>query len=183
MNRLLTHRKVMKAKKPRFLRQEGTGITSLAKVWRYPKGIHSKLRKKLRGKIKQPSIGYSSPREVRGLHASGLKPILVFTKNQLLNIKQGEGVILSAKVGKRNKIELLKVIKEKKIPLLNIKNAESYLSKLEAEKQVKKKKQIEKEKKTEKKEVEKKEEKAQETPEEKEKREKEEKRLVLEGKK
>ena len=182
MNRLLTHRKVMKAKKPRFLRQEGTGTTSLAKVWRYPKGIHSKLRKKLRGKIKQPSIGYSSPQAVRGLHASGLKPILVFTKNQILNIKQVEGIILSAKVGKRNKIELLELIKEKKIPLLNIKNAESYLSKLEAEKKEKKKKQIEKEKKTEIKEV-KKEEKPQETPEEKEKREKEEKRLVLEGKK
>ncbi len=182
MNRLLTHRKVMKSKKPNFLRQQGRGVTSLAKSWRYPKGMHSKLRKKFRGKIKQPSIGYSSPEEVRGLHSSGLKPLLVFTRSQLLNIKNDEGVILSAKIGKRKKIELLKEIKEKKIQLINIKNIESYISKIETEKQEKKKKKTEKEKKQ-KKEEKKEIERISETPEEKEKREKEEKRLVLEGKK
>src|SRR3989344_9210690 len=107
MKELLRTRKVLKSKKPKFIRQQGHGLKNLSKVWRAPKGMHSKLRKKLRGKLKSPSIGYSSPRLVRGLTPSGLRPILVHTESQLANLEKNEGVIIARKVGKRKRINII----------------------------------------------------------------------------
>ena len=184
---LLELREKIKERKPDFIRQQGRYLKSLSKNWRAPKGMHSKLRKKLRGKIKQPSIGYSSPKEARYLHPSGLMPQLISNLNQLSGLTEKDGIIISGKLGKRKKIELLKKIKETKYKVLNIKDIDSYIKESEEEK--KKQKEIaagrkqEKEK-SKKKALEKakKEKRKEETPEEKEKREKEEKRKVLETK-
>ncbi len=182
MENALKIREILKSKKPKFIRQQGHGLTNLSKNWRAPKGMHSKLRKKLRGHIKMPSIGYSSPQSVRGFSPSGFKPILITHEKQLEQIKKDEAIILSKSVGERKRIKLLKKAREKNMHVLNIKSIDHYISQIED--QLKKRKQNKKEKK--KQEAPKKEPiespKKEETPEEKQKREKEEKRKVLEGK-
>ena len=77
MKELLEIRNKMKAKKPTFLKQDANRLTRLKKQWRQPKGQHSKIRKKLRSYRKQPSMGYSSPKEVRGLTREGHKLIII----------------------------------------------------------------------------------------------------------
>lgn len=182
---LLELRKKLKRKKPKFIRQEGYKLARLEKVWRTPRGHDSKLRRKHSGKRKQPSIGYSSPKEVRHLHPSGLKPIVVKTISDLKNIKSNEGVIVAKHLGIKKKIELIKKIQELKLHLLDL-NAEEYILKIQERLQKKKEAKKEKHAKKEKtkkelaKETKKAKETKEETTEEKEKREKEEKRKVLE---
>lgn len=130
MNKLLELRKKMKAKKPTFLRQDFQR-KKLKTKWRQPKGIHSKLRTKFKGHVKHPSMGFSSPRLVRFLHPSGFKEILVSNPSQLKNIKPDEGIIIASAVGMRKKLELLKKIKELKLRLLNIKNLDEAITKIE----------------------------------------------------
>lgn len=184
MNQLLAIRNKMKSKKPDFIRQQGRSLSKLKQKWRAPKGMHSKLRMGLRGKIKKPSIGYSSPKEVKGLNRSGYKPVIVATLEGINKIKNGEGIVISRTVGKRKKIELLKKIKELNLIVLNVKNIDSEIKKIEEKKKKSKeislgKKQEKQEKQVDKKQKEKKE----ESQEEKEERTKEEKRKLLESKK
>lgn len=177
-------RKKLKSKKPKFVRQEGYKIPRVGKKWRAPRGHDSKMRRKFGGKRKQPSIGYSSPKEVRHLHPSGLKPVVVFTVNDLKNVKSNEGVIVSKHLGIKKKLNLLKKIQELKLNLLNI-NVEEYTKRVQdklEQKKLAKKEKLSKKEKT-KKELAQKEKKAEvkeETPEEKEKKEREEKKKVLE---
>lgn len=189
MKELLQLREERKAKKPVFIRQLGTSMPALGKKWRAPKGMHSKLRKKFRGKRKMPSIGYSSPSKVKGLHPSGLKQVLIHTVADLSYLKENVGIIIASTVGKKKKIEIIKKAKELKIKILHIKDLDKYVK--DVEESVKQKKVVAKEREekkkkskeeTEKKAKEKEKEKQEPTPEEKEKEEKEEKRKVLESK-
>ena len=183
MKNLLELRKKIKKKKPHFLRQNAHKIKKLKKVWRQPKGMHSKMRKKLRSYRKHPSPSYSSPKKVRNLTPEGFIPIIISNTSQL---KDQKAIIISGKVGLRKKIDIVKKALQLKIKILNLKNPEEFIKEIEsklAKKKEELKKKIEKRKeskqettkKTEKKEKE-------ETPEKKKKREKEEKRKILEKK-
>ncbi len=188
METLLRIREQIKAKKPKFVRQKAFGLKKLSKKWKAPKGQHSKLRKKLRGHLKHPSVGYSSPREVRGLTSNGLKPVLINSEKEFGKIDKKVGLIISSKVGERKRIQILKKIEERGFLVLNIKDVDKYIKKIEEKisERKRKKKESEEKKEISKKKIEessKQSNKKEETPEEKEKREKEEKRRILEGKK
>lgn len=188
IEKLLELRKRIKKKKPEFIRQDNQ-IKSLKRKWKQPKGIHSKLREKRKGHIGHPAPCYASPKYVKFLHPSGLKEVVVSNPGQLAQIKNDEGIVLSAVLGLRKKLILLKKIRELKLPVLNIKNIDEFISSSESainkrkqEKHQNLNKKEESRKELEKKSKEQKE-KKQETPEEKDNRIKEEKRKILEAKK
>jgi len=184
---LLGLRKKIKDKKPTFIKQDVHKRKKLAKHWRKPKGLQSKMRLKLNGYRRSVTPGWGSPKEVYGLDRSGLKIIKISTITELNKLNpQEEGALISSTVGLKKKTEIIKKAKEKGITLLNIKDSDKWLKdtadKLEKKKQEKNKKQekkAEKKKETEKKE--KKEEKLAEklTEEEKKQQEKEEKDKLL----
>ena len=85
-------------KKPKFLRQ-GTYLKKVKKVWRRPRGVHSKLKVKEKSKGSLPNVGYGAPRKLRGLHPSGLKEIMIYNLNDLDKIdKQKEAGRLSRRL-------------------------------------------------------------------------------------
>ena len=138
--KLLEIRRKIKARKPEFIRQDYHKKPGLKRKWRKPKGLHSKLRLNKRGKFKKVSKGYRSPREVRGLHKTGLE------ERRINNIKQLDaldhkkhGVIISSTTGKKNRIGILKKSKELGFNVLNIRNPEDYIKNAEQEMAAKKK--------------------------------------------
>ena len=180
---LLEYRNMKKAKQPVFLRQDAHKLKTMDEKWRQPKGMHSKIRKKLRGYRKQPSVGYSSPRLVKGLDKLGNKIIII---NNLSSLKDvSTPVILSSALGLKKKIQILKLCLEKKIQVLNVKDVHSFIKNVEENIQKRKlskaKKEEHKQKSKEESLKKAKEKKKEETEEEKIAREKEEKRAVLEG--
>jgi len=182
-------RKTIKKKKPLFVRRDARNKSRVPFKWRKPRGKHSPVRQKHLSRPKLVSIGYGSPKIIRYLHPSGLKEILVQNKKQLENIDpKNQGLIISKKIGNKKRIEILKLALEKKLPVINIKNPQNHLEKLELQfkkrKESKKKKFTEKEKKEleKKKKAEEKEKKEQEEKKEKNEEEKEEK-LSNEGEK
>jgi len=186
MKEKLQLRNEMKAKKPNFLKQDAHKVKKLKKNWRAPRGMHSKLRKRYRSYRKHPSPGYSSPKLVRGLTKEGHKVIIINNLAELENIKIP--IIIAARVGDKKKIDIIKKALSQKIKILNIKDPEAYVKKVEEtlkkkkeEAKQKKEKKAKKKKETEKKEEKPKKEEPQ-TEKEKEKEGKEEKRKVLEKK-
>lgn len=184
--KMLELRRKMKAKMPNFVRQQGHYKAKLALKWRQPKGQHSKLRRKFGAKVNHPSPGYSSPRLVRGLHRNGLMPVKVSNMKDLEGLKPAEHGIVLSRVGKKNKVELVKKALALKLTLLNLRNPESFLKGVEdefARKKEESKKKLEKKSKSKeeavKKAEEKKEKKEELTPDDKKEKEDTEKREVL----
>lgn len=107
-------------KKPKFIRQGGKNIKRLGEKWRKPKGLQSKLRQHVRSRGNIPNVGYGSPLEFRGLHPSGLMEVLIHNVKDLenLNLKK-EAARISSSVGRKKRIEIMKIAKEKQIKVLN----------------------------------------------------------------
>ncbi len=157
---LLSLRKSIKSRKPKFVRQ---GTTKLKRLqgsirWRKPHGYHSKLMKGS-GHKKMVSPGYGSPSEVKGLDRSGLEIVLVSKLDQLGSVKPKEqGIIISAKLGTKKKLEIMTKAVEMKLTILNIKDPQAYAAekkqKLQKKKEVKEQKVEEKKKETKKEEKE-----------------------------
>ena len=141
MKELLELRKKIKAKKPRFVRQEATKKKKLRNEgsWRRPKGLHSKVRLGKAGHEKMPSPGWGSPKAVKHLHKSGLRQILVRNSTDLEGLDpKKDGIILSSKTGKKKKLDLIKLTEEKGFRVLNIKDTKSFVEKIKKEREEKK---------------------------------------------
>lgn len=116
---LLELRKGIKKKKPTFLRRNNKIKKRLSKNWRKPKGLHNKMRLNKKGYAKPLRHGYGSPKEVKDLdYKTGLMPVIVHNKNELLALTKEQGALISSTVGAKKKLELIKVAEEKNIKIL-----------------------------------------------------------------
>lgn len=109
-----------KKKKLKFIRQGGKNLKRLGKKWRKPRGSQSKLRKYKKSRGFMPHPGYGSPKNLKGLHPSGLEDILIFNKNELEKLNsEKQACRIASSVGKKKKIEIMKKAEELKIKVLN----------------------------------------------------------------
>ena len=128
---LLEVRRELKERKPVFIRQDNPKRMKLNDKWRKPKGIHSKIRHKFKGRRKMPSPGFKSPSLVKGLHSSGLKIVNVSSVEDLSRIKkESEGAVISKSVGAKKRFEIFKKAKELDITILNL-NVDEHIKKIE----------------------------------------------------
>jgi large subunit ribosomal protein L32e len=121
---LLRTRKLLKSKKPEFVRQESWRYKRVKSSWRKPKGIDSKMRIKKKGWPKSIQIGYRSPKKVRGFHPSGFKEIIVYNVNDLERVNSGNVVRIGGTVGMKKKLNIIKRAKELKIQIVNPRGVE-----------------------------------------------------------
>ena len=107
-------------KKPKFIRHMSTSIKRLKESWRKPRGRHSKVRRDMKGKPARPKIGYGAPKNLKGLHPSGYKEVLIRNLKDLEKIDpKKEAIRIASTVGKRKRSEIIKIAKEKNIKVLN----------------------------------------------------------------
>ena len=119
-------RKRIKKKKPEFIR-------------RRTKGHQAKMRLHRRGYKRSVEVGFGSPKSVTGLHGSGLRERVVSRPADIEKLSKEEGIVVSARVGEKKKIEILKKAKEKGAKVLNIRNIDAYIK--ESEDKIKEKKE------------------------------------------
>lgn len=185
--KLLQVRKTIKSKKPEFVQQDYHKKKRLSKKWKRPTGLQSKMRHQFKGYNRRVKQGWRSPVEIRGFHGKGLESVVINNVAELSKVNKDQGIIVSAKVGLKKRIDILRKAEELKIVVLNLKS-EAVMKKadiLKELKNVEKKEKTEKKKKTieeslkkaEKKEKSK--EKSEETEEDKKAEEKKEKDEVL----
>jgi len=88
--------------------------------WRKPKGIDNKMRLQLKGYPPIVKVGYGSPRDIRGLHPSGLKPVWVRTLSDLDNVDPETKIVyISSSVGLRLKNKIIEAARERGIRVAN----------------------------------------------------------------
>lgn len=105
---------------PKFRRQEWFRFKRLGEKWRKPRGRDSKLRVRKRGKGKMVTIGYRVPRDIRGLHPSGLAEVMIKNVTEVERIDASkQAVRIASSVGRRKREQILKKAEELKIRVLN----------------------------------------------------------------
>lgn len=110
---------IKKRKKPKWGIQ-GKYLKRIKDRWRKPRGRHNKLRHHKKSKGVIPSVGYGNPKEVKGLHPSGFREILVQNVSQLSKVdSKKEAVRIASAVGKKKRTEMLKKAEELKLKILN----------------------------------------------------------------
>ncbi|MCE4614759.1 MAG: 50S ribosomal protein L32e [Desulfurococcales archaeon] len=88
--------------------------------WRKPKGIDNKMRLQLKGYPPVVKIGYGSPKDIRGLHPSGLKPIIIKSLKDLENVDPEQDIVyIASSVGLRLKSKIIEAARKRGIRLAN----------------------------------------------------------------
>ncbi|MBU1644474.1 MAG: hypothetical protein KJ598_04930 [Nanoarchaeota archaeon] len=122
----------MRKKRPDFLVKESKFSARVKSRWRFPRGKHSKVRQMHKGRQAMPSPGYGMPKEIKGLHKSGLEMVVVHNSKGLEALDAGkQGALIGSTVGQKKKLELLKLAKSKKITVLNVKDVNAQVEEIQ----------------------------------------------------
>lgn len=84
----LPHPKIIKKHRKAFKRHHHDRYKRLSESWRKPKGIDSCVRRRFRGTIRMPKIGYGSDKRTKHMIASGHKVFLV------RNVKDLDSIVM-----------------------------------------------------------------------------------------
>ena len=116
----LRKRRQVKAKKPNFRRQESWRYKRVKESWRRPRGIDSKMRKKVKGWPSSPTVGYRSPKETRKLHPSGYEEVLVKNVDDVRKVDpEAQAIRIAHQIGGRKRVGISAMADELKIHVLN----------------------------------------------------------------
>jgi large subunit ribosomal protein L32e len=118
----------------KFLRRSWDRYSKLGKgrkkkqKWNKPTGRDNKMREKRKGYPAVVSIGYRTEKESRG-KIKNKTPKMVRNLNDLKKIKE-QDIIILGKIGKKKKIDVVKMAKKNKMEIANL-NIEKFLKKIE----------------------------------------------------
>ncbi|MFH0970614.1 MAG: eL32 family ribosomal protein [Candidatus Diapherotrites archaeon] len=84
--------------------------------WRKPRGEDMQQRRDDGAVV---NTGYRTPKATRGIHPSGYREIMVYTKKDLEMIQPTHAARISSTIGRKKRIELIQLANEKKIHVLN----------------------------------------------------------------
>lgn len=134
-----TIEKVTVKKKPTFIRQD-TNKKKFKSKWRWPRGLHSKLRLHRKGHGKVPDVGYGTPNALKHKNKRGHQEVLIHTFNDLNLVTQEKEALISAKIGLKNKIKILEECKKRKIMVSNVRDIDTFIHQARKEQEEKRKK-------------------------------------------
>ncbi len=114
--------RMIRNSRPRFLRYLSWRFWKFGRheYWRKPKGNDNKMRFQLKGYPPVVKIGYGSPEEIRYLHPSGLRPVIISNAKELELLDPKKHIIyVASAVGLRKRIEIVRVAQEKGFRIAN----------------------------------------------------------------
>ncbi|MFB6470101.1 MAG: 50S ribosomal protein L32e [Vulcanisaeta sp. AZ3] len=122
LRHLLRVRTLMEGREPRWMRMDEWKFLRIAhrESWRRPKGDDNKIRLEIKGYPKKVKVGYGKPRQVRNLHPSGFKLIIVHRPEEVDKVDPTkEAVVIGRTVGLRKRVEIVKKAIERGVRVIN----------------------------------------------------------------
>ncbi|MEL9940057.1 MAG: 50S ribosomal protein L32e [Ignisphaera sp.] len=112
----------MRMRKPEFLRWLWWKFAKFENnlKWKRPRGKDNPVRLALKGYPPKASIGYGTPNEIKDLHPSGLKPVVVANVADLNKLDPSKHIVyIASSVGLKKRLELVKLAKSKGLKVAN----------------------------------------------------------------
>ncbi len=123
IRKIIEERKKYRERKPKFLRWLWWKFPKFKNnlKWKRPKGKDNPIRLHLKGYSPMASIGYGAKSEIRSLHPSGLRPVVIHSLSELDLLDPSKHLVyISSSLGLRKRLE---VIEKAKIRGFRIANA------------------------------------------------------------
>mmetsp|Transcript_23125 Transcript_23125/g.53637 ORF Transcript_23125/g.53637 Transcript_23125/m.53637 type:complete len:137 (-) Transcript_23125:43-453(-) len=80
----LNKRTIVKKRSKKFARHQADLFIRIQNSsWRKPKGIDGRVRRRFKGAVPMPSIGYGSDKRTRNIHPNGFKSVVVNNVQEL----------------------------------------------------------------------------------------------------
>ncbi|TPX35077.1 hypothetical protein SmJEL517_g02412 [Synchytrium microbalum] len=118
----LPHPKIVKKRRAKFFRFQSDRFMRVDPSWRRPRGIDNAVRRKFKGRIALPKIGYGSNKKTRHLMPNGFKKFNVSNVqdvNLLLMQNRVFAAEISANVSAKKRIAILERAKQLNIKVTN----------------------------------------------------------------
>jgi large subunit ribosomal protein L32e len=117
----LAKRAIISGRRPAFKRQEWFRYAKFKdSTWRKPKGIHSKMKRRLKRRGPIVDIGFRGPASVRGLHPTGFEEVLVYNVDNLDQIDpKKQAIRIGGTVGTKKRMAIEDRADELGIRVLN----------------------------------------------------------------
>ncbi|XP_015789691.1 60S ribosomal protein L32 [Tetranychus urticae] len=74
---------IVKKRTSRFKRHQSDRYGKIKRNWRKPKGIDNRVRRKFKGQMRMPKIGYGSAKATRHMLPNGFRKVLVHNVKEL----------------------------------------------------------------------------------------------------
>ncbi|XP_001508412.1 60S ribosomal protein L32 [Ornithorhynchus anatinus] len=81
--RPLVKPKIVKKRTKKFIRHQSDRYVKIRRNWRKPRGIDNRVRRRFKGQILMPNIGYGSNKKTKHMLPSGFKKFLVHNTKEL----------------------------------------------------------------------------------------------------
>ncbi|KAJ2989105.1 hypothetical protein NUW58_g3636 [Xylaria curta] len=111
-------------KTKKFNRHQSDRFKCLSSSWRKPKGIDNAVRRRFRGRMAMPSIGYGSNRKTRHMAPNGLKAFIVNNTKDvelLLMHKDTYAAEIAHNVSSRKRVDIIARAKQLGVKVTNAK--------------------------------------------------------------
>ncbi|KAI9678557.1 MAG: 60S ribosomal protein L32 [Caeruleum heppii] len=118
------HITIVKKRTKRFHRHQSDTYKCVDPSWRKPKGIDNRVRRRFKGQIAMPSIGYGTNKKTRHMMPSGHKAFLVHNPNDvdlLLMHNRTYAAEIGHAVSSRKRIEIIAKAKQLGVKVTNAK--------------------------------------------------------------
>lgn len=80
----LTKKTIIKKRSKKFIRHQADQFKRIARSsWRKPKGIDGRVRRRFKGAIPMPSIGFGSDKATRNVHPHGFRTVVINNASEL----------------------------------------------------------------------------------------------------
>ncbi|OQE27873.1 hypothetical protein PENSTE_c004G08025 [Penicillium steckii] len=116
------HIPIVKKRTNRFNRHQSDRFKCVAPSWRKPKGIDNAVRRRFKGQIAMPSIGYGSNKKTRHMMPSGHKAFLVNNPKDvelLLMHNRTYAAEIAHAVSSRKRVEIIEKAKALGVKVTN----------------------------------------------------------------
>ena len=114
--------KIVKKRTKVFKRHQSDRYKTVKEAWRKPKGIDNRVRRRFKGQLPMPKIGYGSCKATKHMLPCGLRKVVVNNQKELEMLVMhtaGYAAEVAHNVSARKRIEIVKKAKELGIKITN----------------------------------------------------------------
>ncbi|CAG8509261.1 6677_t:CDS:2 [Ambispora leptoticha] len=116
--------KIVKKRTKPFKRHQSDRYKSVKESWRKPKGIDNRVRRRFKGQLPMPKIGYGSNKKTRHLLPNGFKKFLVSNVRELellLMHNKTYAAEIAHNVSSRNRLKIIERAAQLSVRITNVK--------------------------------------------------------------